>query len=237
MVQGYSTSHCPGTGRRTTGGARTGKGSFSFRPIHGNCLVIPSGEIHDRYSNAHTATELKLRRFEEPGREAEGAMLNITGMNRFYYLRNFHDMRCKYERGEMIWILLAGPTVSSPWLIWRNFSMRWSKAAGIMRTCYRWLSELILTNFKNQVRFLKTLSGKLPREVFPMGYVKIGRLHLSYEGLKKLVSKLEGVCWILPIISTYRQWHLRPGLFEDIFPWGGQRTQRLWESTVNDYWN
>ena len=25
-------------------------------------------------------------------------MLNITGMNRFYYLRDFHDMRCKYER-------------------------------------------------------------------------------------------------------------------------------------------
>ena len=25
-------------------------------------------------------------------------MLNITGMNRFYYLRNFHDMRCKYDR-------------------------------------------------------------------------------------------------------------------------------------------
>ena len=102
MVQGYPTSHCPGTGRRTTGGARTGKGSFSFRPIHGRCLVIPSGEIHDRYPydgwNAHTATELKLRGFEEPGREAGGAMLNITGMNRFYYLRNFHDMRCKYER-------------------------------------------------------------------------------------------------------------------------------------------
>ena len=27
-------------------------------------------------------------------------MLNVTGMNRFYYLRNFHDMRCKYE-----WVL------------------------------------------------------------------------------------------------------------------------------------
>ncbi len=25
-------------------------------------------------------------------------MLNITGLNRFYYLRDFHDMRCKYER-------------------------------------------------------------------------------------------------------------------------------------------
>ncbi len=26
-------------------------------------------------------------------------MLNITGMNRFYYLRSFHDMRCKYDKG------------------------------------------------------------------------------------------------------------------------------------------
>lgn len=25
-------------------------------------------------------------------------MLSITGLNRFYYLRDFHDMRCKYER-------------------------------------------------------------------------------------------------------------------------------------------
>lgn len=25
-------------------------------------------------------------------------MLNINGLNRFYYLRDFHDMRCKYER-------------------------------------------------------------------------------------------------------------------------------------------
>ena len=25
-------------------------------------------------------------------------MLNITGMNKFYYIRNFTDMRCKYSR-------------------------------------------------------------------------------------------------------------------------------------------
>ena len=25
-------------------------------------------------------------------------MLNVTGMHRLYYPRNFHDMRCKYER-------------------------------------------------------------------------------------------------------------------------------------------
>jgi hypothetical protein len=25
-------------------------------------------------------------------------MLNITGLNNFYYLLDFHDMRCKYEK-------------------------------------------------------------------------------------------------------------------------------------------
>lgn len=25
-------------------------------------------------------------------------MLNITGMKKFYYIRNFADMRCKYSR-------------------------------------------------------------------------------------------------------------------------------------------
>ena len=25
-------------------------------------------------------------------------MLNIIGMNSFYYFRNFHDMRCKYDK-------------------------------------------------------------------------------------------------------------------------------------------
>lgn len=25
-------------------------------------------------------------------------MLSISGLNRFYYLRDFHDMRCKYDR-------------------------------------------------------------------------------------------------------------------------------------------
>lgn len=25
-------------------------------------------------------------------------MLNITGLNRFYFVRDFHDMRCKYDK-------------------------------------------------------------------------------------------------------------------------------------------
>ena len=32
------------------------------------------------------------------GREFGGFMLSINGLNQFYYLRGFHDMRCKYER-------------------------------------------------------------------------------------------------------------------------------------------
>ena len=30
--------------------------------------------------------------------EAGGAMLSVTGINRFYYLRDFTDMRCKHSR-------------------------------------------------------------------------------------------------------------------------------------------
>ena len=57
------------------------KGSFSFRPIDGRCLVIPSCEIHDKHPynrwNAHPATELKLQGFEGPGGEAGGTMLKL----------------------------------------------------------------------------------------------------------------------------------------------------------------
>ena len=30
--------------------------------------------------------------------ETEGFMLNITGLNRFFFVCNFHDMRCKYDK-------------------------------------------------------------------------------------------------------------------------------------------
>ena len=48
--------------------------------------------------NKDTATKLDLPELEKSDRETGGTMLNVTGMNRFYYLHNFHDMRCKYER-------------------------------------------------------------------------------------------------------------------------------------------
>ena len=29
-------------------------------------------------------------------------MLSVTGLNKFYFLRDFHDMRCKYDRVRSI---------------------------------------------------------------------------------------------------------------------------------------
>ena len=43
----------------------------------------------------YQSEEFKLRRFEKSGRETGGFMLNITGLNRFFFVRNFHDIRCK----------------------------------------------------------------------------------------------------------------------------------------------
>ena len=48
MVQGYSTSHCCGTGRRISG-VGDGEASFGCCSIDGSRLVIPFGENHDRY--------------------------------------------------------------------------------------------------------------------------------------------------------------------------------------------
>ena len=104
MVQGYKTSNSTGTSRRTTGnGGQYPKGSilFSYSGKKGEYGTL-SCKDDDRHPydkrNTGTATKLDLPELEKSDRETGGTMLNVTGMNRFYYLRNFHDMRCKYER-------------------------------------------------------------------------------------------------------------------------------------------
>lgn len=86
MIQGHSTSYCSGTGKRTSR-AEYWKPPFGCRSIGENHPDISCGKNNDRYPSekweAHTATELKLQGLEEPGREAGGAMLNITGMTGF----------------------------------------------------------------------------------------------------------------------------------------------------------
>ena len=104
MVQGYKTSNSTGTSRRTTGNGYTilkGSVLFSYSGKKGEYGTL-SCKNDDRHPydkrNKDTATKLDLPELEKSDRETGGTMLNVTGMNRFYYLRNFHDMRCKYER-------------------------------------------------------------------------------------------------------------------------------------------
>ena len=54
--------------------------------------------IDIRMTNGIRIQQRNLPELEKPDRKTGGTMLNVTGMNRFYYLRNFHDMSCKYER-------------------------------------------------------------------------------------------------------------------------------------------
>ena len=47
---------------------------------------------------AFVPKEFKLSGFGSYGREAGGVMLSVTGLNHFYYVRDFTDMRCKHSR-------------------------------------------------------------------------------------------------------------------------------------------
>ncbi len=107
MVQGYSEedSSCSGFGcslyGRRNGGksfstpgtkARIGSPAFlSYRTSN------PGGSPHEQWCS-YQSEKFKLRRFEKLGGETGGLMLNITGVNRFFFVRDFHDMRCKYDK-------------------------------------------------------------------------------------------------------------------------------------------
>lgn len=62
-----------------------------------SCVRIPCGVANDQRI-ACFPKEPKLSGVEATDREVGGPMLNVTGLNRFYYLRDFTDMRCKHSR-------------------------------------------------------------------------------------------------------------------------------------------
>ena len=99
MVQGYSSQDCSGTRSRCSGRfARKCSvySSSTYLPMFGGHSYF-GGYPYEQW-HSYSATKLKLRWSQTPGREVGGFMLNITGLNRFYYLCGFHDMRCKHER-------------------------------------------------------------------------------------------------------------------------------------------
>ena len=55
------------------------------------------GHPHEQWCS-YQSEKFKQRRFEKPDRETGGPMLNITGLSRFFFVRDFHDMRCKYAK-------------------------------------------------------------------------------------------------------------------------------------------
>ena len=107
MVQGYpeEDSSCSGFGCSLTGIRNAGK-SFANSGIKariGSSAFLsywtsnPSGYPHEQWCS-YQSEKFKLRRFEKLGGETGGLMLNITGLNRFFFVRDFHDMRCKYDK-------------------------------------------------------------------------------------------------------------------------------------------
>ena len=103
MVQGYTQQDCGGKSGWASylGSRRVKEGKpFSGTIIYRNEVLLCSytcGVAHDQWT-ASLSEESKLSRIEATDRETGVSMLNVTGLNQFYYLRDFTDMRCKHSR-------------------------------------------------------------------------------------------------------------------------------------------
>ena len=103
MVQGYTQqdrgSRSGWASNLVSGRAEAGK-SFPRTIFYSNEAFRCSysrGVANDQWT-AYLPEEPKLSRVETTDREIGGSMLSVTGINRFYYLRDFTDMRCKHSR-------------------------------------------------------------------------------------------------------------------------------------------
>lgn len=102
MVQGHSQQNSGGKGGWTSflgsGAAEEGRmqtgATQRQRDIHS---PYTCGVAHDQWT-PYFPKEPKLSGVETIDREVGGLMLSVTGLNRFFYLRDFTDMRCKHSR-------------------------------------------------------------------------------------------------------------------------------------------
>ena len=103
MVQGYAQPNSGSKGGRASylGSGRAEAGnSFSGTIFYSNEAFRSSysrGIANDQWA-ACLPKEHKLSGVEAADRETGGSMLSVTGLNQFYYLRDFTDMRCKHSR-------------------------------------------------------------------------------------------------------------------------------------------
>lgn len=103
MVQGYTQQDCGSKGGWSSGllsKRSEGRSSFAGAILYRDEALLcsyPCGVANDQRI-AYLPEEPKLSGVEATDREVGGPMLNVTGLNRFYYLRDFTDMRCKHSR-------------------------------------------------------------------------------------------------------------------------------------------
>lgn len=102
MVQGYTQEDSRSEGGWSSlPGSRKSEGGKAFtRSIDGSKDFFRSytlGVAHEQWSSSYPE-ESKLSGSEGSDREVGGLMLSVTGISRFYYLRDFTDMRCKHSR-------------------------------------------------------------------------------------------------------------------------------------------
>lgn len=107
MVQGYASQGSAFGGHRTAGGRGDGykwrrAGDWEECPS----LTAEGCKDNDLRENDQRAaseqTQHVMPRASGTRGKSVGAMLNVSGLNRFFYLRDFHDMRCKYDRVRSI---------------------------------------------------------------------------------------------------------------------------------------
>lgn len=102
MVQGYTQQNSGSEGGWTfflsSGTAEEGNPSAGTTENR-SYISCPytCGASYDQWT-AYLPKEPKLSGVEAADRETGGSMLSVTGINRFYYLRDFTDMRCKHSR-------------------------------------------------------------------------------------------------------------------------------------------
>ena len=103
MVQGYTQQDCGGKSRWASylGSRRVKEGKLFSRTIfYSNEAFLcsyPRRVANDQWV-AYLPKEPKLSGVEAADRETGGSMLSVTGINRFYYLRDFTKMRCKHNQ-------------------------------------------------------------------------------------------------------------------------------------------
>lgn len=101
MVQRYTAQVSSSESGRSTvfwSIGASGDQVSGLRPCFESGSVAYSGGYPYEQWHSHTAAQFEPLRFASARGEVGGFMLSVTGLTKFYFLKDFHDMRCKYER-------------------------------------------------------------------------------------------------------------------------------------------